>query len=227
MPVSNKGETFGVSASASIFPPLPLDNTERAEAGDFGGDACGVQHADDLGHVLVGFGLFLFEAGFTTGTGDHAPIKQFALDGSTLARADGRPARHAAARTVAAASEGVGHGPLAPDEDVAGPAHVAGYEHGLADTAVAVGQFGVARRKGAGGPLAMHAQLYAFTLHVVGFHLRDVVSHVVHQVHAESFGLGLEDFGEGLAREVGHDLPVAPGEIGGGAHRTEVLRTLG
>ena len=61
---------------------------------------------------------------------------------------------------------------------------------------------------------------------VVLLHLGDVVGHVVDQVHLQRFPRAAEELGEDLAGLPHQQLPVAPGEVGRGTHRAEVLLAL-
>src|SRR5262245_32112124 len=80
----------------------------------------------------------------------------------------------------------------------------------------------------AGCPLAMDADLLLLAgSYVVILELGDVVGHIIHQVHSELFPRLTERFRENLARLVGQKLAVAPGEIGCGAHGSQVRLTLG
>src|SRR5262249_45229970 len=56
--------------------------------------------------------------------------------------------------------------------------------------------------------------------------LRDVVRHVVNQLHAELFPRLAEYPRKDLAGLVGQELAVAPGKVGRGSHRTHVRLAL-
>ena len=85
------------------------------------------------------------------------------------------------------------------------------------------------RREGARRSLAVDADLLRLAAaDRVLLELGDVVGDVVDQLHAERFPRLAEDLREDLARLVGQELAVAPGVVGGRAHRAQVglaLRT--
>ena len=71
---------------------LAFDDANRAKSGYAVADRGGVEDIDDLVDVLVGVGLFLFEAGPPTSAGDDAPIGEFFLDGPSAAGSNRGPA---------------------------------------------------------------------------------------------------------------------------------------
>lgn len=84
--------------------------------------------------------------------------------------------------------------------------------------AVPHGDLAPARGEGAGGALPVHEDVAAVAVHVVPLHLRDVVRHVVDDVHAHVLGGPAEHLLEGPPRPVGDHLPVGPGVVGPAAH---------
>ena len=75
--------------------------------------------------------------------------------------------------------------------------------------------------------LAMDAHLFGLApADRVLLEFGDVVSDVVHQLHAERFPRLAEDLGENFARLVGQKLAVAPGIVGGRAHGSQIGLSL-
>ena len=77
---------------------------------------------------------------------------------------------------------------------------LAGDEHRLTDLLIQLRNFRMPRRKSSRGALAMDPDTFANTFDIVLLELRDVVRHVVDQIHAQVFPRTTEDLREHLAR---------------------------
>src|SRR5690349_20353034 len=100
---------------------------------------------------------------------------------------------------MAGRSKGLVHAALLADKHPAGPAHVAWNDHGLADFAVAAGNFRMVGRKGARGAFAVHPDALALVADRVLFEFGDVVADIVHEVHLQLLPGPAEDRGEDFA----------------------------
>jgi hypothetical protein len=99
-------------------------------------------------------------------------------------------------------------------------------DHRLAHTAVAVGDVVMTGGKGPRRPLAMHADTLARVAHLVPFELRDVVGHVIEELHAKRVPRFFKHPGKHLPHLPHEQLPVAEGVVGGGPHGTEIMLPL-
>src|ERR1700680_1839428 len=139
-----------------ILDGLAFDDAHGAEARDLAGEAGIVDDVHDGVHVLVRLGNLFENAVAGCGAEDDSLLLELLRFGAGVAALLGRGAGHRAARSVADGAEGLGHGALGADQDVACRSHRATDEEGLAGVAVSRGQDGRARRERARGAFAMH-----------------------------------------------------------------------
>jgi hypothetical protein len=100
-------------------------------------------------------------------------------------------------------------------------AHRAGDQHRLAGGAQVGWQVRVAGWQRPGGALALHAQQHRFPVHLVGFHLRQIVGDVVDKVQP-----GASRLGENLPGGMREHVPVGAAVVGRGRHRAQVATSL-
>src|SRR5687768_2644357 len=77
--------------------------------------------------------------------------------------------------------------------------------------------------EGARRPLAMHPDFLFDAVDHVFFKLRDVMANIIDKVHLQLLPRSAEDVREDLARLPHEELAIAPGEVRGRAHRSDVL----
>src|SRR5262249_44171877 len=119
------------------------------------------------------------------------------------------------------------HAPLLPHQHPTRCAHAAGNDDRLPYARVNGRDFGMTRRECTRRPLAMNTDLFDSTIvALVILKLRDVVGDVVNELHPECFPRLTEDSREDLARLVRQELTIAPGEVGGSAHRPQIRLAL-
>src|SRR5262249_22975869 len=152
------------------------------------------------------------------GAGDDAFGFQLLVDATAGGVLDGGGTAHGPARAVAGCAGRLLHAPRLAHQHPAGPAHIARNDHPLADPAIHPGHLGVLRRKAPRRPLAVPRATLSLAADGVLLEFRDIVAHIVDQVHLQFLPRTAEDFGKYLA-SLGHEeLAIAPGEVGSRTH---------
>mmetsp|Transcript_195 Transcript_195/g.452 ORF Transcript_195/g.452 Transcript_195/m.452 type:complete len:447 (-) Transcript_195:776-2116(-) len=81
-------------------------------------------------------------------------------------------------------------------------------------------------REGTCTPLPVDEQRLFHSIHHVLFDLGNIVANIIHQMHVHIVGRAIEDFREGLARQISDAGAVDPGEVGGARHGSQILLPL-
>mmetsp|Transcript_60629 Transcript_60629/g.170854 ORF Transcript_60629/g.170854 Transcript_60629/m.170854 type:complete len:214 (+) Transcript_60629:358-999(+) len=111
-------------------------------------------------------------------------------------------------------------------EHVGARAHRATDDDGLPGHLVVYRDQRVVGREGPRGAFSVDEELAALAVDHVLLNLRDVVRHVVDEVHVQILGRLVEDLGEGLPRQERHRGAVHPGVVRRGGHRLQVVLAL-
>src|SRR5437764_1029134 len=119
-----------------VASPLPFDHPNRPHARHFVGQSRFVYDLDHFIDILVRLGLFLRQAAVTLGARDDPAGLELLVDASAGRFLDGGSSAHGTAGAMAGRAEGLVHAPLLAHQDPAGPTHVAGNDHCLADRTV-------------------------------------------------------------------------------------------
>src|SRR5579864_117731 len=222
MPMRNICLVFSKPRDCRPWAFLPLDHPNRSHSRHLARQAGVVDHIHHVIDVLIGARLLFRKAAPALGAGDHAARFQFFVDAAAARVLHGRRAAHGSAGPVAGGAESLLHAAGRADENPTGAPHVAGNYYRLADVAKDRRQFGMAGRERARRPLAMHPDFFPYAANVVFFQLRDVVGHVVQQVHAQILPRATEHIGKNFAGLGHQQLPVAEAEVRGRAHGADV-----
>src|SRR3989338_8922475 len=181
-----------------------------------------MNHAHDIVHVFIRLRLLLRHP-FAAAAHDDDPLPlELLLNGTAAGFPDRLGSRHDPAGAMAAGTKRLRHGPLRADEQIGIAPHVAWDDHRLADGTIIRWNVRMAWGEGAGGAFTMHAHGVLATVHLVSFELRNVVRHIVDQVHAELFPALAEDALKHRTRQLHEALTIRPRVVGRTAHRAQV-----
>lgn len=200
-----------------------LYHADGGELGHLLGQSRIAYDADHLVHILVGFRSLLEHSLDRSVPEIDALVGHLPHHAVDCERVYGRFPGHLPSGPVAGRPERLLHAASASCEDIGSDAHVPGDYDGLPVVAVLHRYLGPAGSECARGALPVNEDVLRVPIDVVPLHLRDVVRHVVDDLHAHRFRGVSEDVLERFPDPMGYHLPVGPCVVCAAAHGAVVV----